>query len=213
MENYAQFLQDLDHRYQDLLFTKSQLTLSTESTDGEEKEEELSGDSGYSAISIDNIDSFIKETEIMLNSLRARVSLERAAHEKVMHKSFSVSADRRDSKEDVGLEMANPKPAPPVQVLPFSIMKKRKRKNTSFFFFFSLKPKFLRTFHKTTRFDEKLRTIEELCGQGFQLSMTKLLKILSCYKRENMVLLVEKDELSQSGKNTASLFFFHLSLV
>jgi len=68
----------------------------------------------------------------------------------------------------------------------------------------------LRTFHKTTRFDEKLRSIEQLCGPGFSLSVNKLQKILGHFKRQNMVLLVERDEMSPLGMTLGvfNYFFF-----
>lgn len=93
MENYSQFLNDLDHRHQDLQFTKNHLLSTHYATDSEEREEEQGGDSGYSAISLDNIDSFLKETEIMMHSLRLRGNQEKSAHEKLASRTYS--ADRR----------------------------------------------------------------------------------------------------------------------
>jgi len=91
-ENYSIFLQDLDHRHRDLLFTKSHLISTNYANDSEEKDEDPSGDSGYSAISLENIDSFIRETDIMMHSLKARITQEKSAHEKLKSRTFSLDS-------------------------------------------------------------------------------------------------------------------------
>ena len=91
-ENYSIFLQDLDHRHRDLVFTKNSLISANYAGDAEEKDEDPSGDSGYSAISLENIDSFIRETEIMMVSLKARASQEKSALEKLKSRTFSMES-------------------------------------------------------------------------------------------------------------------------
>jgi len=55
-------------------------------------------------------------------------------------------------------------------------------------------PKLLKSFHKTSRFEESLRTISEITKRTYSLAMSKLQKILSHFRRQNMILLVEGDE-------------------
>jgi len=216
VENHAIFFQDLQERLGDLVFTKNFLTSNVkdginveggefnkrqssidndgDTVTGEDAGEEIGGDSGYSAISKENVDSFIKETQIMIDSLKLKVDYRKIAHQKMLNKSVF---ERRSSQGEIVNTTTTSDPI-------FDQSQKPE-----------FKPKILKTFHKTSRFDDKLRTIEQMTGIGYQLSMNKLQKILAYFKRQNMLLLVEKEEnpllfphgaMLSIGKNLVSNF-------
>lgn len=70
-------------------------------------------------------------------------------------------------------------------------------------------PRFLRFFHKASRFDQALRTLEKLTGAGYHVCVQKWARILSHFKRPSLVLELEKDDAGSIRKSRRLLQTSH----